>query len=67
MSGIGLRAPRSHWDHTPEGTPEELKNGYDGVMIPDHTPHTACDAPWHAGMAWALGYLRSAIDILERE
>jgi mannonate dehydratase len=34
-------------------------NGFDGVLIPDHTPHTACAAPWHAGMAFALGYMRA--------
>lgn len=41
--------------------------GYDGVMIPDHTPHTTCDAPWHAGMAFALGYIRSGINMLKKE
>jgi mannonate dehydratase len=40
--------------------------GYDGVFIPDHTPHTACAAPWHAGMAFALGYMRSAMNMLEK-
>jgi mannonate dehydratase len=39
---------------------------FEGVMIPDHTPHTACAAPWHAGMAYALGYMRSAITMLEK-
>jgi mannonate dehydratase len=34
------------------------RNRYDGVMIPDHTPRMSCDAPWHAGMAFALGYMR---------
>ncbi len=38
--------------------------GYDGVMIPDHTPHTSCQAPWHAGMAYALGYMRAAMRML---
>jgi mannonate dehydratase len=39
-----------------------LKNvGYDGVLIPDHTPEMSCNAPWHAGMAYALGYMRAAI------
>lgn len=38
--------------------------GYPGVLIPDHTPHTACAAPWHAGMAWALGYMKSAMTLL---
>ena len=43
------------------------KHGYDGVLIPDHTPLPDCDAPWHAGMAWALGYMRAAIDRVEAE
>ncbi|MBI4893400.1 MAG: mannonate dehydratase [Acidobacteria bacterium] len=37
-------------------------NGYDGVVIPDHTPQMACDAPWHAGMAFALGYIRGILN-----
>ncbi len=36
-------------------------NGYDGVLIPDHTPQMACEAPWHAGMALALGFMRGAL------
>jgi len=40
---------------------------YDGVLIPDHSPHVSCKAPWHAGMAYALGYMRSAITMVERE
>ena len=36
------------------------KNNYDGVLIPDHTPQMSCDAPWHAGMAYALGYMNAA-------
>ena len=43
------------------------RNGYDGVLIPDHTPQMACDAPWHAGMAYALGFMRAAITMIERE
>lgn len=43
------------------------KHGFDGVMIPDHTPSVECAAPWHAGMAYALGYLRAAITMIERE
>jgi len=42
------------------------RNGFDGVLIPDHTPQMACNAPWHAGMAFALGYMRAALQILER-
>lgn len=38
--------------------------GYDGVLIPDHTPRVTCAAPWHAGMAYALGYMRAAMTML---
>ena len=41
------------------------KNNYQGVLIPDHTPAMSCAAPWHAGMAFALGYMRAAIQIIE--
>jgi mannonate dehydratase len=44
-----------------------LKNGYDGVMIPDHTPQMDCPGPWHAGMAYALGYMRAAIRLVREE
>jgi mannonate dehydratase len=40
-------------------------NGYAGVLIPDHTPQMTCGAPWHAGMAYALGYLRAGLQSLE--
>ena len=43
------------------------KHNYDGVMIPDHTPAVECAAPWHAGMAYALGYVRAAIKMIEAE
>lgn len=36
--------------------------GYDGVLIPDHTPLMDCDAPWHAGMAYASGYMRALLN-----
>ena len=40
------------------------RNGFDGVLIPDHAPGMTCAAPWHAGMAYACGWLRSALDAL---
>jgi mannonate dehydratase len=43
------------------------KNGYDGVLIPDHTPQMTCPAPWHAGMAHALGFMRAALWSVEEE
>lgn len=41
------------------------RNGFDGVVIPDHAPQMTCGAPWHAGMAHALGYLRAALEAIE--
>jgi len=35
---------------------------YPGVIIPDHAPQMSCDAPWHAGMAYTMGYLKSLLD-----
>ncbi|MDY0093564.1 MAG: mannonate dehydratase [Candidatus Vecturithrix sp.] len=42
------------------------RNGYDGVLVPDHTPEMSTDAPWHTGMAYALGYMRGTLQALER-
>jgi mannonate dehydratase len=42
------------------------RNGFNGMIIPDHTPLAQCDAPWHAGMAHALGYLGAILQALER-
>ena len=41
------------------------KNNYEGVLIPDHTPQMTCNAPWHAGMAYAMGYMKAAISLIE--
>ena len=43
------------------------KNNYQGVLIPDHTPSMKCADPWHAGMAFALGYMRAALKIIESQ
>ena len=40
------------------------KNRFDGVLIPDHSPQMSCSAPWHAGMAHTLGFLRAGITML---
>jgi len=37
------------------------RNRFDGVLIPDHTPQMTCAAPWHAGMAYAMGYIKAAM------
>jgi mannonate dehydratase len=43
------------------------RNHYDGVIIPDHTPQMTCAAPWHVGMAYALGYMQAALKVVQHE
>ena len=43
------------------------RNGFDGVLIPDHTPAMTCAAPWHAGMAFAMGYMKAALKVIESQ
>jgi len=43
------------------------KTGYTGVLIPDHAPQMSCAAPWHAGMAYALGYMKAGLQIINGE
>jgi mannonate dehydratase len=43
------------------------KHGFDGVIIPDHTPMVTSPAPWHVGKAFSLGYLRAMIAVAEGE
>lgn len=42
-------------------------NAFDGVIIPDHTPQMNCGASWHAGMAFALGYIRGVLQTFDSE
>jgi mannonate dehydratase len=42
------------------------RNKFEGVLIPDHSPQMTCTAPWHAGMAHTLGFMRAAIMALDR-
>ena len=37
------------------------KNGFDGLLLPDHGPALACEAPWHASRAFTMGWLKAAI------
>jgi len=43
------------------------RNNYQGILIPDHAPAMTCAAPWHAGMAYACGWMQAAIQALERD
>jgi mannonate dehydratase len=42
------------------------RNGFDGVLVPDHSPQMSCDDPWHAGMAYTLGFMRAALMTIEQ-
>ncbi len=35
--------------------------GFDGVVIPDHTPSMSTSSPWHTGMAFALGWISASL------
>ncbi len=37
------------------------RNGFDGVIVPDHTPQMSCAAPWHAGMAHTIGFVAAVL------
>jgi mannonate dehydratase len=37
------------------------EEGYDGVLVPDHVPDFDCPAPWHAGNAYTVGYMKALI------
>jgi len=41
------------------------KNKFDGVIIPDHAPQMTCSAPWYAGMAYAMGYIKAAMSAVD--
>ena len=42
--------------------------GYDGVLIPDHVPHSDLDTPWgHRARAFCLGYIKALIQTAELE
>jgi mannonate dehydratase len=38
------------------------RNGFEGILIPDHTPQMSYAAPWYAGMGYAMGYMKALID-----
>lgn len=40
------------------------RNKFAGVIIPDHAPQMSCAAPWHAGMAFAMGFLKAGVKSL---
>jgi mannonate dehydratase len=40
------------------------RNGFEGIIIPDHAPQMSCAAPWHAGMAHTLGFVAAVLAML---
>jgi mannonate dehydratase len=70
---VAGKAPNYHETFIDDGDVDMLrilwilnKNGFDGVVIPDHAPQMTCSAPWHAGMAHTLGFLRAGITAVEQ-
>lgn len=35
--------------------------GFNGVLMPDHTPQVTCNAPFHAGFAHAIGFIKAGL------
>lgn len=72
LRNVRGKAPRYHEAFVDDGETDMLRllrslraGGFQGVIIPDHTPHLACAAPWHAGMAHALGWMRAALTAIQ--
>ena len=70
---VAGKAPDYHETFIDDGDVDMLrilwilnKNGFEGVVIPDHAPQMTCSAPWHAGMAHTLGFLKAGIAAVER-
>ena len=73
LRNVQGKAPHYHEMFVDDGDTDMLrvfrilhKNNYDGVIIPDHTPLLECAAPWHAGMAYALGWMKAALTMIEQ-
>ena len=72
LRNVRGKAPHYHETFVDDGDTDMLRvlrilhaNGFDGVVIPDHTPLLDCAAPWHAGMAYALGWVRAALTVVQ--
>lgn len=73
LRNVHGKVPNYHEVFIDEGDTDMLRileilyrNGYDGVIIPDHVPEMTCDSPWHAGMAHAIGWIKASIAAIER-
>lgn len=73
LRNVRGKVPHYKETHIDEGDLDVLealrilrRNGFAGVVIPDHAPQLTCDAPWHSGMAFAMGYLKACLGVVER-
>ena len=64
LRNVHGKVPNYRESHIDDGDVDVLrilhilkKNDFSGLIIPDHVPQLTCDAPWHSGMAFAMGYL----------
>jgi mannonate dehydratase len=71
LRNVRGKVPHYKETHIDEGDLDVLRvirilknNNFSGVIIPDHAPQLSCDAPWHAGMAFAMGYLNACLKAL---
>ncbi len=74
LRNVHGKAPHYHETFVDEGGIDMYRvlqilkqNQFEGVIVPDHTPQMDCTAPWHAGMAYALGYIRAFLQSLDRD
>jgi mannonate dehydratase len=74
LRNVRGKAPYYRETHIDEGDIDVLrvlrilrKNNFAGVIIPDHAPQLTCEAPWHAGMAFAMGFLQAGLKMVEAE
>jgi mannonate dehydratase len=74
LRNVRGKAPQYHETFIDDGDVDMLRvleilkeNHFEEVIVPDHTPQLDCGAPWHAGMAFALGYIRAAMQKLGAE
>ena len=42
------------------------RTGFNGVLVPDHTPLMEEPGGWHSGVAHCLGYMRGLLQMMER-
>lgn len=74
LRNVRGKVPYYQETHIDEGDLDVLRvlrilqmNKFSGIVIPDHAPQLSCEAPWHAGMAFAMGYLSACLKVTEEQ